>query len=86
MKIYETKKTTIVKDVFVKVVCDICEKDIPLNGCRYEVTTGHHQWGNDSIESIENRDICSDECLKKEFEKYLEARSEYYTQYIEIEG
>jgi hypothetical protein len=38
---------------------------------------------SESIESIENKDICSDECLQKEFKKYLEFESN--TKQIRIE-
>jgi len=81
MKVYENKEIQVIKEVLVKTICDICGKEVPLN--HYEVTTGHHDWGNDSIESIENFDICSDECLKEQFNIYLKSR--YRRKFIEIE-
>lgn len=48
----------------------------------FEVTTGHHDWGNDSCDSIEHKDICPD-CIGKVSLDYLTSASG--TQYIEIE-
>ena len=50
----------------------------------YEVTTGHHDWGNDSCDSIWHYDICPD-CIDEIYKKYIE-RSEFgvNTEYIEI--
>ena len=81
MKIYEEKEVPIIQKTLVDTICDICEKHIASNG--YEVTTGHNDWGNDSVDSVEYHDICSDECLKKELELYL--KSKYNSKYIEIE-
>ena len=77
--------------------CDRCDKLIytdkyenkPKIGLLYiqqpyfSVTTGHHDWGNDSCDSVDVRDICSEECLKAEFDDYLECEDD--TKYIEIE-
>jgi hypothetical protein len=83
MKIYEKKEVSVIKETLTKIECDICGKDINTEQEHYEVTTGHHDWGNDSCESIENIDVCSDECLQKEFNSYLKYESS--TKYIEIE-
>lgn len=51
----------------------------------YEITTGHHDWGNDSWESIIHKEICP-ECLEKEFKKYFErANGSCNSEYLEIE-
>ena len=54
------------------IKCDVCGKIIEPPSIEdqykwmekpytyYAVKTGHHDWGNDSIESIEERDICID--------------------------
>jgi hypothetical protein len=83
MKKYEQKEVTEVKEILVGLTCDICGEKIDINKGYYKATIGHNDWGNDSIESIEKKDICSDECLKKEFEQYIAADGE--TKYIEIE-
>ena len=36
----------------------------------YSVTTGHRDWGNDSVDSIETIHVCSPECLKSAVEDY----------------
>lgn len=47
----------------VGVECDICKRLIDPAGYRedssryFEVTTGHHDWGNDSCDSIKHFDI-----------------------------
>lgn len=70
------------------IKCDSCGKEIPalpLNrggNKYYYVTTGHHDWGNDSCESVVYHDICPD-CINKFTADYL--RSGSTTAYIEIE-
>lgn len=52
----------------------------------YKVTTGHNDWGNDSIDSVENLDICED-CLDYFFMEYHEKMNKIFnnSRYIEIE-
>lgn len=60
------------------VQCDVCDAIIPVKPSCYgdnsnqyfEVTTGHRDWGNDSCESVETRDICR-ECVVDFIKKYL---------------
>ena len=53
----------------------------------WELTTGHHDWGRDSIDSIENFDICSEACLREKFDEYVrESSSSWYnTMYFNVE-
>lgn len=37
----------------------------------YNVVTGHHDWGRDSVDSVETYDVCVG-CAKKMFEEYVE--------------
>ncbi len=64
--------------------CDNCNKKIIDEEKYFEVTTGHHDWGNDSCESIEHLDIC-EKCINKFSENYLKENKESNTAYIEIE-
>jgi hypothetical protein len=82
MKTYVDKKVSVIQSVLVSTICNICKNEI-VGKYYYEITAGHHDWGNDSIESIEYEDICSADCLRKRLEAYLEA--ERGTQYINIE-
>lgn len=51
----------------------------------YHVTTGHNDWGNDSIDSIDHMDICPS-CLVNEYSDYVDRASKgYNTEYINIE-
>lgn len=50
----------------------------------YEVTTGHHDWGNDSIDSITHSDICTN-CIDDIFTSFKVRASEDTTEYIDIE-
>lgn len=59
----------------IGIECDICNKVIPVRGNTdnrryFEITTGHSDWGNDSIESMETVDVCPD-CVTKYIEDYL---------------
>lgn len=70
-----------------KVECDVCGKVIPAGRYGretryYEVTTGHHDWGNDSCESVKTIDVCQD-CIVGYVADYLYKASE--TGHIEIE-
>ena len=80
---------TKIKKKVLGVCCDICTKELlvdpnkPYNSTRYfEVMTGHHDWGTDSCESIEHRDICP-ECINDFVRDYLAEADG--TEYIEIE-
>ena len=70
------------------VKCDVCEKVIPPRpwvneeSKYFRVTTGHHDWGNDSIDSINNCDVCPD-CINNFVADYLSSAGG--TQYINIE-
>lgn len=60
-------------------------RDYTQNVEYFEVTTGHHDWGNDSCESIEHHTYCR-ECFAKPISAYL-ARTKIGidTEYIEVE-
>jgi hypothetical protein len=70
------------------VECDICKKFIPARPWRqpeskyFRVTTGHNDWGNDSIESIEHYDICPN-CINKFMTDYISDTDG--TEYMNIE-
>lgn len=70
------------------IECDSCRKIIlpKSETCKenkyYKVTTGHNDWGNDSIESIENHDICLT-CLPFFVRNYFD--SHHGTAYLNIE-
>lgn len=83
MIIYEEKVVTKIERTMSKVVCDVCGKEINKGDIGYEVTTSHNDWGVESDESVICKDICSDECLRKEFEEYMKFNSN--TKEIEIE-
>lgn len=93
MKITESKEVTTVKTIVIGKECDICGKPIePVtkgvpfakkNGLYFTIRTGHRDWGNDSIDSIERRDACSAECVDRAMHEYYADSSR--TSYIEIE-
>jgi len=64
--------------------CDSCNKKIIDREKYFEVMTGHHDWGNDSCDSIEHLDIC-DECLNKFVGDYFKETKKSYTAYINVE-
>ena len=74
------------KRMVTGVKCDICGKVMPIkrdNESRYfRVITGHNDWGNESCESIEQKEICPN-CIDKFVSKYLQDVEG--TEYINIE-
>ena len=70
--ITETKTETITHEVkTVKALkCDICGKE--FTGKYWALFIYHHDWGNDSIESYEYYDFCSENCVRNALEEYLE--------------
>lgn len=95
MRLTETREVKVPKKVEVGIKCDNCEKiykTIQREICRmddnerkfYRVTTGHHDWGNDSVDSVEHYDFCCYKCLHSFFEMYfLKNNSE--TAYMDVE-
>ena len=97
MKIPGEKKEIIYKTTYelAGVKCDICGRVIKAPSETdlynwfydkykyYAVTTGHHDWGNDSYESVEHYDICP-ECMVKFVSEYLNKMRDSETAYIEI--
>ena len=61
----------------------------PYRTVKYlSVTTGHHDWGNDSIDSVETHDICSTECLAKFMQEFYSKFNKFKlsTDYIHIDS
>lgn len=85
---YEVKTHTVTERVCVKQTrhCDVCNGVIDDNDAYWELTTGHHDWGNDSVDSIENFDVCSEVCLRQKFDEYVRESGEddYNTMYFEV--
>lgn len=81
--IYKKEMREVQVPVSEEIVCDKCKKVI--NGSYWDVTTGHHDWGNDSIDSVDSQDICSKECLCELFEEYVKRSDHRYnTEYFEV--
>jgi hypothetical protein len=89
MIVYEEKIATVKKKVRTEIKCDICNQTIVNKSMKpryyYTVRTGHYEWGNDSIDSIEHKDICSDFCLQKAFVEYLDEVKSSPSAYFDIE-
>lgn len=70
---YEIKTHTVTERVLVKetISCDVCSGEINTDNGYWELTTHHYGWGNDSCESYEHFDICSETCLKGKFCDYV---------------
>ena len=94
MKYYGKAKITKIEERNVEYLrCDNCHKKIKLGDKYYWITTGHGDWGNDSVDSINNSDICKDcvndyiidymnsERMQKSFTPYIEVKSELCTEY-----
>ena len=82
MEKVEYREVTEKKKVIVGCQCDVCKKDI--DGMYFDFTTGHCDWGNDSVDSIKSFDVCSVKCARLIMEDYFK-RTEYSrTQYCEL--
>ena len=88
-KHYETITHEVTESICIgeTTYCDICGKEIDVNKGYWEVTTGHHDWGRDSIDSIETFDVCSQHCLWSKFIEYLarSGKDDENTEYFEVE-
>ena len=86
---YEVKTHTVTERVCAKETmhCDVCNGVIEKHKGYWELITGHNDWGRDSVDSIENFDICSEACLRKKFDEYVResGSSDYNTMYFEVE-
>ena len=75
----ETRQVEVVKEE--KVSCNMCKKVLEEREPYYEITTHTNSWGNDSIDSYENYDIC-EECITKFLEEYIKSiKSRRYESY-----
>lgn len=85
MRKYKKEEIKQLKEIENGIICDICKKTIrEENDYKsefrtkmshfYEVSTHHNDWGNDSIESYQYYDICSEECLFKFLKKYFDGQ------------
>lgn len=72
-KEYMTMTHTVTESVLIGQTryCDVCNGVIKNNEPYWELTTHHHDWGNDSCESYEYFDICSEVCLREKFDEYM---------------
>lgn len=58
------------QEIEIGCECDICEKPIEQGSFFFHVLTGHRDWGNDSCDSEEYFEICSQECLQAMYKKF----------------
>jgi len=70
--VYEMVTKEVKEKISELITCDECGAVIK-DWKHYEVTTHHSDWGNDSIDSYENLDLCSKECLIKNMKEYFES-------------
>lgn len=92
-----TRKVTkeVTESYGLKITCDICGKIIcdfdatPPKGSAesaeyFSLTTGHYDWGNDSPDSIEDNDICSEDCVKTALIRYFKKAQDSHTAYFNL--
>ena len=80
-KVCKMEYTTMVTEI----KCDVCKKVIPPKSTIWYLTTHHHDWGNDSIDSFEYFDLCSKECVDKKYEEYFKECESSDTKCFELE-
>ena len=83
--------------IYEVATCDVCKRQIYKSDSRsyqnnkyrigfWKLTTGHHDWGNDSCDSIETFMLCSKECAAAMFTVYInDSDGDANTMYFEIE-
>lgn len=94
---YTRKVTKEVDEAYgLKIICNICGKVIcdfddtpPTNHFGdaveyFTLTTGHYDWGNDSIDSVEHKDICSEDCVKTALIRYFKETQGSNTAYFNL--
>ena len=69
---YEEKEVKRIERVQSKIVCDGCKKEINPKQGYFHVSTSHNDWGNDSIDSLEQYDFCSPDCLYEFARPYIQ--------------
>ena len=69
---YEKKEVKIIEEVQSAIICDGCNKEIDPKQGYFHVCTSHHDWGNDSFDSLEQYDFCSPACLCKFSNHYIQ--------------
>jgi len=63
--------------------CDICGKI--FTGPYWIASVHHNDWGNDSIDSYEGYDLCSENCVGIVFQKYMNDCKHSNTQFLSLE-
>ena len=92
MTLYSDDKKEIVYKVKRRVTgvrCDVCKRIIPAGKWNREepskyffVSTSHQLWGNDSIDSLDMKDICP-ECINKFMTDYISKANDTYELNVE---
>lgn len=88
-KIKENRVKKIEVVIGEQCFCDVCRKLIKKTsekkveyciGDYWTLTTGHHDWGLESVDSIEVFDLCSRDCIQKKLNEYLKdcAGTDYF--------
>ena len=62
---------TIMKEQTIQIKCDVCGKTIKPGQSFWDLSTSHSDWGNDSIDSHQEFDLCSEECVQKKLKDYF---------------
>ena len=80
---------TVTETIVAKEIrhCDVCNGVIENGEQYWELTTHHNDWGNDSCESYEHFDVCSEVCLREKFDEYIResATNDYNSKCFEVE-
>ena len=71
MEITELKEVIKREPVVVGIKCDVCGKDIKYQDNYFRIIMQHHDWGNDSCDSIEIFDVCSKDCILPKLSNYF---------------
>ena len=63
--------TTVMKEQIIQIECDVCGKIIDPGQSFWDLSTSHSDWGNDSIDSHREFDLCSEKCVQTKLKDYF---------------
>lgn len=88
-KEYEIKARITTEKICVKetMYCDVCDNIIDKNQGHWKLIMGSYDWDTDQRAAGEEFDICTEDCLRKKFDEYVEesGRNSWNSKYFDAE-
>ena len=83
-KIMRTERVE--QKIVVQTQCDICKKLAEGDGPDgwLSLSSGHSEWGNDSVDSMDHHDVCSYACCMTAVREVFDRFGEYESLYMDV--